>query len=58
MGSILKISFASKEAHPLVTQLEKITVKKVQAKVVKCAKINLGSLGVHTPNSISYTYAC
>ena len=30
--------FASKEAYPIVRQLEKITVKKVQAKVVKCAK--------------------
>ena len=30
--------FASKEAHPIVRQLEKITVKKVEAKVVKCAK--------------------
>ena len=35
----------SKEAHPIVRQLEKITVKKAQAKVVKCAKTNLGSLG-------------
>ena len=30
--------FASKEAYPIVRQLEKITVKKAQAKVVKCAK--------------------
>ena len=30
--------FASKEAYQLVKQLEKITVKKAQAKVVKCAK--------------------
>ena len=30
--------FASKEAYPIVRQLEKITVKKVQAKVVKCTK--------------------
>ena len=30
--------FASKEAYPIFRQLEKITVKKVQAKVVKCAK--------------------
>ena len=37
--------FASKEAYPLVRQLEKITVKKAQAKVVKCPKTNLGSLG-------------
>ena len=28
----------SKEAYPIVRQLEKITVKKAQAKVVKCAK--------------------
>ena len=30
--------FASKEAYPIVRQLEKITVKKAQAKVAKCAK--------------------
>ena len=30
--------FASKEAYPIVRQLEKIMVKKAQAKVVKCAK--------------------
>ena len=30
--------FASKEAYPIVRQLEKITEKKAQAKVVKCAK--------------------
>ena len=30
--------FASKEAYPIVRQLEKITVKKAQVKVVKCAK--------------------
>ena len=37
----------SKEAYPIVRQLEKITVKKAEAKVVKCAKkkTNLGSLG-------------
>ena len=33
-GSI-QIFFASKEAYPIVRQLEKITVKKAQAKVVK-----------------------
>ena len=32
------IFFASKEAHPIVRQLEKITVKEAQAKVVKCTK--------------------
>ena len=37
-GSILFTFFASKEAYPIVRQLEKITVKKAQAKVVKCAK--------------------
>ena len=37
--------FASKEVYPIVTQLEKITVKKEQAKVVKCRKTNLGFLG-------------
>ena len=36
-GSIKK-NFASKEAYPIVRQLEKITVKKAEAKVVKCAK--------------------
>ena len=36
-GSIKK-HFASKEAYPIVRQLEKITVKKAEAKVVKCAK--------------------
>ena len=36
-GSIY-IFLASKEAYPIVRQLEKITVKKAQAKVVKCAK--------------------
>ena len=30
--------FASKEAYPIVRQLENITVKKAEAKVVKCAK--------------------
>ena len=34
--------FASKEAYPIVRQLEKITVKKAQTKVVKCAKTILG----------------
>ena len=32
--------FTSKEAYPIVRQLEKIAVKKAQAKVVKCAKNN------------------
>ena len=36
-GSIQNF-FASKEAYPIVRQLEKITVKKAEAKVVKCAK--------------------
>ena len=30
--------FASKEAYLIIRQLEKITVKKAEAKVVKCAK--------------------
>ena len=30
--------FASKEAYVIVRQLEKITVKKAEAKVVKCVK--------------------
>ena len=34
----LNFLYVSKEAYPIVRQLEKITVKKVQAKVVKCAK--------------------
>ena len=29
---------ASNEAYPIVKQLEKITMKKARAKVVKCAK--------------------
>ena len=33
----------------LVRQLEKITVKKMQAKVVKCSKTNLGSLDPPPP---------
>ena len=37
-GSIEKKISASKEAYPIVRQLEKITVKKAEAKVVKCAK--------------------
>ena len=34
----ISILFSSKEAYPMVRQLENITVKKAQAKVVKCAK--------------------
>ena len=34
----LFIFFASKEAYPIVRQLEKMTMKKAEAKVVKCAK--------------------
>ena len=41
----LFIYFASKEAYPIVRQLEKITVKKVQAEVVKCAKSKSWALG-------------
>ena len=37
MGPI-KNFFALKEAYPIVRQLEKITVNKAQAEVVKCAK--------------------
>ena len=37
--------FASKEAYLIVRQLEKIMVKKAQAKVIKWAKNNVGSLG-------------
>ena len=37
-GSIYFLFFASKEAYAVVRQLEKIRVKKTQAKVVKCAK--------------------
>ena len=54
-GSIF-FFFASKEAYPIVRQLEKITVKKAQAKVVKCAKnkswvprTHLGHLSVKEP---------
>ena len=32
------IYLRQKEAYPIVRQLEKITVKRAQAKVVKCAK--------------------
>ena len=37
-GVDLNFFFASKEAYPIVRQLEKIMVKKAQAKVVKCTK--------------------
>ena len=37
-GVDLIFFFASKEAYPIVKQLEKITVKKPEVKVVKCAK--------------------
>ena len=38
--------FALKEAYPIGRQLENVTVKKAQAKVVKFEKkTNLGSLG-------------
>ena len=40
-GSISIFFFASKEAYQIVRQLEKITVKKAEAKVVKCAKKHL-----------------
>ena len=33
--------FSSKEANPIVRQLEKITVKKAHAKVEKCANTNV-----------------
>ena len=55
--------FASKEAYPIVRQLEKITMKKAQAKVVKCAKNKswvprnpppLGHLSVNTRRGISW----
>ena len=35
---IYLLFFASKEAYLIVRQLEKITVKKAQAKIVKCKK--------------------
>ena len=44
--------FASKEAYPIVRQLEKITVKKAQAKVVKCAKNK--SWVPRTPRSLKW----
>ena len=40
--------FASKEAYPIVRQLKKITVKKAEAKVVKCAK-NKSWVPIRTP---------
>ena len=55
MTGLIKKFFASKEAYPIVRQLEKITVKKAQVKVVKCAKNKswvprnpLGHLSVNT----------
>ena len=42
----IKIFFVSKEAYPIVRQLEKITVKKAEAKVVKCAKNKSWVLGI------------
>ena len=44
----LFIFLASKEAYPIVKQLEKITVKKVQAKVAKCVK-NKSWVPIGTP---------
>ena len=38
-----KSFIVSIEAYPVVTRLERVTVKKAQAKVVKCAK-DVGSL--------------
>ena len=45
--------FASKEAYPVVRQLEKITVKKAKAKVVKCAK-NKSWVPRNPPWSLKY----
>ena len=42
MSAIYK---GAKEAYPIVRQLENITVKKAQAKVVKCAKNKSWVLG-------------
>ena len=52
--SIKFLFFVSKEAYPIVRQLEKITFKKAQAKVGKCAKktTNLESLGTPLPWSL------
>ena len=44
--------FASKEAYLMVRQLEKITVKKAQAKVVKCAK-NKSWVPMNPPGHLS-----
>ena len=44
-GVDLIFFLASKEAYPIITQLEQITVKKAEAKVVNARKTNLGSLG-------------
>ena len=41
---IIIIIIFVKESYPIVRHLEKITVKKAQAKVVKYAKNNIGSL--------------
>ena len=52
-GSIylfIHLFFASKETYPIVRQLEKITVKKAEAKVVKYARNQCWVLG--TPRSL------
>ena len=43
--------FAPKEAYPIVRQLEKITVKKAQAKLVKRAE-NKSWIPMNTPWSL------
>ena len=45
--------FAPKEAYPIVGQLEKITVKKAQVKIVNARKTNVGSLEIPTPGHLS-----
>ena len=48
--------FPLKEVYPIVRQLEKITVKKAQAKVVKCAK-NKSWVPRNLPRPLA-TYRC
>ena len=43
--------FSSKKVYPIVRQLEKITMKKAQAKVVKCTENNSWVSGSRNPPS-------
>ena len=52
-GPIYFFFFASKDVYPIVRQLEKITVKKAEAKVVKCAKNKSWVRGTPPPWSLN-----